>query len=334
MRVHKPRVPSRWCRHAVLCFALAAGAVPPVYAQDCASPVLKLLRSIRASARTQDYAGVFTHQRDDALVASRIVHMVDGTGERERLERLDGEPREYLRHNDTAQYLMPARKLVLRTHAHSDRFPALLLGDATHIDQYYRLRDEARSARVAGRECRVFHLEPRDARRYGYTLCTDTQTGLLLKLQIVDAGRVLDQTAFTNLTFGRDVSATELEPSWNSRDWNVRNAPTHAVDLNALGWRIPAPTGYQLVTQLLRPMANNRPVSQLVFSDGLATISVFIEPAPSLSAGTGTTSRRGALSIHMTRIGDYSLTLLGDAPPRVLQELAQRTQFVPPATNP
>jgi len=319
-------------RGAALCLVLATGLIPRAHAQDSAPPVLALLQGIQSAARTQDYAGVFAHQHGEVLAASRIVHVVDGTGERERLEQLDGEPREYLRHNDTTQCLMPARKLVIRARARSDRFPALLLGDGASVDQSYRLRDDAQTARVAGRACQVLHLEPRDGQRYGYTLCTDTQTGLLLKLQIVHDAQVLDQTAFSSVAVGRDVSAARLESDWDTTGWSVRDEQTLAVNLAERGWRIPAPPGYQLVTQLLRPMKNDRQVAQLVFSDGLAAISVFIEAARSSQAHTasGTTLRRGALSIHMTRIGEYDLTLLGDAPPLVLQELAQRTQFVPP----
>jgi len=308
-----------------------------VHAQDT-SPVLRLLQSIESAARTQDYAGVFARQQGQSLVSSRIVHMVDGTGERERLERLDGEPREYLRHNEAARCLMPARKLVIRARTRSDRFPALLLGDGQTVDQHYRLRDAPQTmARVAGRECRLFHLEPRDAQRYGYTLCTDTQTGLLLKMQIVNRNGVMEQTAFSSVATGKDVSPAQLEPDWDTRDWDVRDDHTASIHLGEQGWRIPAPDGYQIVTQVLRPMAKNRQVNQLVLSDGLAAISVFIEPMQSLQPRDkmmGTTLHRGALSIHMARIGDYGLTVVGDAPPAVLQELAQRTQFVPPPANP
>jgi len=311
----------------------------PSRAQDVA-PVLALLQGIESAARTQDYAGVFAHQHGQTLTSSRIVHMVDGTGERERLEQLDGEPREYLRHNATTQCLMPQRKLVIRARARSDRFPALLLGDGQNVDQHYRLRDPRAMARVAGRACRIFQLEPRDARRYGYTLCTDEQTGLMLKMQIVNRSGVVDQTAFTSVAVGKDVSPAQLEPDWDTKDWAVRDERAHAVDLGQQGWRIPAPAGYQIVTQVLRPMANDRQAGQLVFSDGLAAISVFIEPMHALQArgakmgAMGTMLRRGALSIHTARIGDYGLTVVGDAPPAVLQELAQRTQFVPPPANP
>jgi len=301
-----------------------------------ATPVLTLLQSIEAAAHGEDYIGVFAHQHADTLASARIVHVVDGTGERERLELLDGEPREYLRHNDTSQCLMPAKRLVIRARARNDRFPAILIGDASQIDQVYQLRTEAETARVAGRACRLSHLEPRDSARYAYTLCTDTQTGLLLKVQTVDGGEILAQTAFISVTVGKDTPPTQLETTWDTSHWEVRDEATEAIDLAARGWRIPAPAGYQLVAQLQRPMRGVREVKQVVFADGLAAFSVFIEAAENSPAtyGGGTLWQRGALSVHLTRTGDYGLTLLGEVPPAVLLNLAQHVQFVPPPAKP
>jgi len=314
----------------------AAGlALETVHAQE-APPVLALLQRIQSAARTQDYAGVFTHQYGDTLTSARIVHVVDGTGERERLEHLDGEPREYLRHNDTTQCLMPQRRLVIRERGRNDRFPGLLMGEGDAIDQHYRLRDEGALDRVAGRACRIVHLEPRDAQRYGYTLCTDAQTELLLKVQTVDAAGIMDQVAFTSVVVGKAVSPAQLASDWDTTGWRVQDDDVRAIHLEEQGWRIPSPAGYRVMTQLQRSM-QNRQVNQLVLSDGLAAISVFIEPMASLQARDkllGTTLRRGALSIHTARIGDHGLTFLGDVPPAVLQALAQRTQFVPPPTHP
>jgi len=313
-------------------------AFMPVHAQPATpetASVLALLQRMQAAAHTLDYAGVFTHQHGDALLSSRIVHMVDGTGERERLELLDGEPREYVRHNDATQCLMPRRKLVIRERGRSDRFPGLLIGTGETVARYYRVRNEGQTSRVAGRNCRVAELEPQDALRYGYRLCTDTQTHLLLKVQILHDGAVIDQTAFSSVHTGRDVSPTQLQSPWNTRDWTLRDEHAHDIDLNAQGWRVPAPPGYRTVMQLSRPMGENRLVKHLVLSDGLATISVFIEPVGTQpeknNALAGTTHRRGALSIHKARVGDYALTLLGDAPPVVLQELAGR--IVPPVAE-
>src|SRR3546814_12359412 len=88
-----------------------------------ADPALALLQKIQQAARKLDYAGVYTYQQGALMVSSRIVHMVDGTGERERIEMLDGAPREYLRHNEVTQCLMPEKKAVIIERRRGNRLP-------------------------------------------------------------------------------------------------------------------------------------------------------------------------------------------------------------------
>lgn len=101
-------------------YARPVRAAAPAVPED---PVL-LLSSIQQAARKQDYAGVFMYQQGESIQSSRLVHVLDGTGERERLEILDGQPREYLRHNEDVQCLIPERKTVLLERRRGDRFPA------------------------------------------------------------------------------------------------------------------------------------------------------------------------------------------------------------------
>ena len=152
------------------------------------------LQKVQAAARSLDYSGVYTYQQGTSMQSTRIVHVVDGTGERERLEILDGEPREYLRQGSISQTLIPAHKLVLLQSSRSDHFPSLLLGEAAAIPAHYELRQSSRSYRVAGRDCAVSELLARDSLRYSYRICTDLESHLMLKAQTLDGqGRVVDQ---------------------------------------------------------------------------------------------------------------------------------------------
>lgn len=297
--------------------------------------VLKLLTRIQDAAHKLDYAGVFAQQQGSALVSSRIVHVVDGTGERERLEVLDGDPLEFVRHNDTMQCLIPARKVVIRERSRGDRFPAMMQGDGQNLDLHYQVRSQGELGRVAGLECNVHELIPRDKLRYGYRLCTDTTTHLLLKMQILNAdSRVLEQITFTSLQLGKEVTPDQLDPSWNTQGWQILEPYKTQIDFSQKGWRIAVPMGFKTITQLSRPMSESRHVKQLVLSDGLAAISVFIEPFPDKESerSTGTVSK-GAMNIQETRIGDFLMTAVGDVPTATIRELIERTQFVPPADN-
>jgi len=297
--------------------------------------VLEVLRSIQAAAHDLDYAGVYAYQQGATLSASRIVHIVDGTGERERIEILDGTPREYIRHNDVTRYLIPERKTVLIEKRGSDRFPGLILGDGANIPEHYELVEGKVLGRVAGRECNIYELLPRDEHRYGYWLCADRKTGLLLKTQTISPNKeVLNQISFTEIVLGDQVAPEQLATRFNTKDWTVVETTMMPVELAKKGWRIPAPSGYVRVNEVNRSLRGQRQVNQLVMSDGLAAISVFIEPytegEAELSEGAFT---RGSMNVFRTHIGNHWLTALGEVPPDTLRQIAESTEYVPLATQ-
>ena len=313
--------------------ALAADA-PQAANQDEA---VVLLSRIQDAARKLDYSGVFTYQQGEYIESSRVTHVIDGTGERERLEVLDGQPREYLRHNDDVQCLIPEKKTVLIERRRGDRFPGLLLRDASELPAHYDIKAEPKLHRVAGRECQVVRIEPRDDRRYGYKLCADTGTNLLLKTQTIDANRgIVEQVAFTSLRLGSDVDSGMLAPSWSTKDWKTVESAVHPVDLSAQGWRIPAPPGFMQVMQVARVLGRRESVSQLVLSDGLAAISVFIEPFEDGRSNGHPRGlmRQGPINVYGTRIADFWVTVMGEVPPATLEQLAASTEYVPLSPTP
>ncbi|MBO9328576.1 siderophore-interacting protein [Achromobacter xylosoxidans] len=322
---------------AVTLFTVFLAAQEPARAADAAPPaedVVQLLTSIQQAARKQDYAGVFMYQQGETMQSSRLVHVLDGTGERERLEILDGQPREYLRHNDDVQCLIPERKTVLLERRRGDRFPGLLLGEAAGLSENYTIRTEPKLYRVAGRECRLITIEPLDKLRYGYRLCADVETNLLLKAQTLNAARgVVEQVAFTSLRLGAEVDPQLLTSRWSTRDWKVMEAAMKPVDLAAQGWRIPAPKGFKTVMQVTRAMGRGATVSQMVLSDGLAAISVFIEPYDSQRGHRPPhgAAQRGSITVYGTRIADFWLTAVGEVPVATLEQLAESTEYVPAA---
>ena len=315
---------------ALLQPALAAEAPQP------ADQVVELLQKIQDAARRLDYAGVFTYQQGAAMQSNRVVHVVDGTGERERLEMLDGPAREFIRHNETVQCLIPEKKLILVEKRRGDRFPGVLVGNGKNVSDFYSLKVAKSLNRIAGHECRPVELIPKDRYRYGYNFCIDTKTNLLIKAQtLAGPHEVVDQIAFSSLQIGQGVPADQLAPSWNTQDWKTLEDPIQPIDLAKLGWRISLPPGFLSLTQVSRAMSAGKPVKQLVISDGLAAISVFIEPYDSTrdQAMPHGAARRGAMNIYGTRIGDHWLTAIGEVPADTLRELAQRTEYVPLAAK-
>ena len=316
----------------LLVAVLSAASMSVARASEAeSSPGMALLQKMQEAARSLDYAGVYTYQQGSVVLSTRIVHVVDGTGERERISLLDGQPREYIRHNETTQCLLPEHKLVLVERRESERFPALLFDAGERLPAHYDLRLVDEPERVAGRDCQQLKLAPRDSQRYGYRFCADKETGLPLRAQTVGPEGVLIQIVFNTLEVGADVTAEALNPAWNIKDWKVVEVPVEEVNLAAEGWRIPLPPGYQPLTQMARHMKADRRVKQLVASDGLSTISVFIE-AYSEAGGQPREFglvREGAMNVYRKRIGDHWLTVLGEVPADTVRDLAHRTEYVP-----
>lgn len=289
-----------------------------------------VLRQIQEAARQLNYVGVYAYQQGDHIESSRITHQYDGKHEKERVEVLDGAPREYLRTDDEVQCLIPEQKTVLRERQRGDRFPGLLRIDPKSIESNYTVSVGSVPLRVAGRQCQPIDVMPRDAYRYGYRLCADTESSLLLKAQMVDdRGTVIEQIAFTQVAIGAEISEAMLVPAWPTKDWQTVRPLHQKIDLATLGWRVTAPPGYVSTSEVTREFADRKRVHQLVLSDGLATISIFIEPYLSerseyVPQGA---AQSGSVNIYGVRIANYWLTVLGEVPASTLEQLAQSIQY-------
>lgn len=318
---------------AVLCSAHVSVAAS---VSTASSNPFDFLIQIQQATHELDYSGVIIHTQDGSTQSMRLVHLIDGTGERERVEMLDGKHRELLRHNERVQYLIPEQQLVVVERKRADRFPSLLLGEPTYLSDYYSVTQLEVMKRVAGRDCIMYELRPKDSLRYGYRLCADARNHLLLHAQTLDRNdKVIHQVAFASIAFGSQVHASDLQPSIDFSNWRIIQAEMKDVDLQAQGWRIDYPAGFNVVSQVTRSMGAGRKVSQLVLSDGLAAISVFIEPVDEQGARLKENkgSKRGGINLFRTRIGDYWLTTTGEVPLSTLAELGRNAEFVPLANK-
>jgi len=323
------------CVLTLMLASATALSQPSPAQQESPSELNQIVGQIQHAARTLNYVGVFAYQQGERFESSRITHYFDGKNEKERIEGLDGAPREYLRFNDEVQGLMPDRKLVLLERQRGDRFPGLLLNKAQSLEKNYSVRFAPELLRIAGRPCRGIEITPRDTHRYGYRLCSDLESSLLLKAQMVGQdGVVIEQVAFAQVTIGADITEAMLAPTWVTSDWRKVRAQHATVDVFAQGWRIPAPAGYVASSQVERIFSNNKRVNQLVLSDGLATISIFIEPYLSERSEYEPqgAARSGSVNIFGIKVANFWLTVLGEVPAATLEQLAQSIQYVPPVS--
>lgn len=296
-----------------------------------------LLKRIQSAAHQLNYAGTFVYQQGSQMRTSRITHLVDGRNEVEKLEVLDGKPREYIRTNDEVVcYLPETRTLLVEKREGNDVFPAILGGNLADIGEHYSVRLDSAS-RVAGHDCQAVILEPKDAMRYGYRLCGDKSTGLLLRAQTLsEKQEVIEQIAFTQISIG-NVERARAKPSFgNTAGWRVENAVM--AQGAPSGWSVRSlPAGFRKVREVKRLVSDagasgasggqnpGREVAQLVFSDGLAAISVFIEPGS--QSRTEGSIQQGALNIIGKRQGDFWLTIVGEVPAAALRQVASSIEF-------
>lgn len=327
---------SRISAFFLLLWALVLGAQFAQAKQLDAVEMMEVLKNVQQAAQSEDYAGIITHNNGKETQSMYLIHIVDGKGERERLVLLDGVEREFLRENEITQCLLPNEEIVILEPSRTDRFPGLLLSNAIDVSHSYRMTELDQSARVAGRMCQLYQLDPVDDLRFGYRLCVDKETSLLLQMNTLDEyGQMVLQVAFAHVDIGAQVDSAQLQSPWNSEQWRTISADMHEVDLSRQGWRIPYPAGFEPIKQVIRSMPQSRQVAQLLLSDGLAAISIFIEPVSGegqrLQAEEG--KKMGGVFLHRAQIGENWLTLTGEVPLETLKYLGQHTQFVPLGSN-
>src|SRR5690606_30775067 len=144
------------------------------------------LKKIQTSAKQLDYSGTFVYQQGNQVRTSRISHVRHGSNEHEKLEILDGQPREYIRNNEEIACYIPESKAIrIEKRVSRDTFPAILDAQPEELLQHYDLQKGERG-RVAGHNCQTIVLKPKDKLRYGYKLWVEQSTGLLLKAQTVN----------------------------------------------------------------------------------------------------------------------------------------------------
>lgn len=294
------------------------------------------LKKIQSAAQKLNYSGTFVYQEASQVRTSRITHILDGKNELQKLEMLDGKPREYTKSNEEITCYVPETKTVLiEKRGTQEVFPAIFGANSVELAANYQVK-KANVDRVADFECQVLVLEPKDKLRYGYKLWAEKQTGLLLRVQTInELNEVIEQISFSQLKIG-DIDRNKVKSSYsNTSGWRVEHASINEMPLT--NWLVKwVPPGFKKTRELRRQLSdtnigkeNNpaREVAQIVFSDGLAAISVFIENFnPQRVEGT---RQHGAMNIVGKRQGDFWLTVVGEVPAAALKQVASSIEYKP-----
>jgi len=293
---------------------------------------LQWLQRIYSASEKLSYAGTFVYQQGQRVETSRIVHVVDSSGPRERLETLDGVPREIVRSGDEVVCYLPASMTVKIDKQPGRRpFPAILSEQLKDVSENYTVK-KGEIERVGGYSCQVLTLEPKDRMRYGHRLWADLSTGMLLRAKTFnEKNELLEQFAFTQIKIGGAISRDQLKPRYfrQSKDWRIEDSGAIRANLAESGWTIRSkPPGFRTIAELTRTVGGTQGVGHFVLSDGLAAISVFIEPATSKRPGPQAgLARQGAINVYIRPVGNYWVTVVGEAPAESVKYLANAVEY-------
>jgi sigma-E factor negative regulatory protein RseB len=302
------------------------------WAQAQTTPeALDWLRTIYRATDKLSYTGTFVYQQGDRTETSRIARLAGAAGGTEKLEVLDGVPREILRSRDEIRcYLPESRTVKVDRRGDPRAFPAVLPEQVGGLAEHYVIT-LGETRRIAGYHCQAIVLAPKDNLRYGYKLWADKRSGMLLKARTFDRdGRTMEQFTFTQLDIG-SVPRERLLPPRDIKGWRVEQAGVAPADLSKSGWRVSAELpGFRKIVEIRRMLRDTQPVAQLVYSDGLAAVSVFIEPMAGRveDARIGLASM-GAVNVYTREVADHWVTVVGEAPAASVQRIAETVEYHP-----
>lgn len=289
------------------------------------------LMRMHDASRKRAYTGTFVVSSDAMLASARIWHACEGDQQIERVDALTGPPRTTFRRNDhVVTFLQDSKVARMERREALGLFPNLLQAADTSIAEFYSARRLGQD-RVAGFEADIVLLKPKDKLRYGYRVWSEKKSGLVIKLQTLGVdGRVLEQAAFSELQIDAPVRLSSLVRMMNkTAGYRTEELETIAVDPEAEGWTLgEAVPGFRSMSCIKRAPQPGQPPTTLqwVFSDGLASVSLFVEPYDADRHPKEGLVAMGATQSLMRRSDDWWLTAVGEVPVATLKQFAASLQ--------
>jgi sigma-E factor negative regulatory protein RseB len=299
----------------------------PAHAGD-ADPA-KLLERMSQASHALNYQGTFIYAHGNNILSVRIIHGVDDKGEHERLLTLSGKSREVIRDNDEVTCIQPDDQSISVEHpGPRHAMPLIVTPDVQKISGNYQILVRG-SERIAGRLADQVAVVPKDHYRYGHAYWIDQASGLLLRADLINGrGRVVEQMMFTSLTLLDAFPAKSLEPETTTRKSLPQVAPAEGkaeenVPEEGRWMAKDLPPGFELELLSFHPMPGKKaPVEHHVYSDGLASVSVFIEPEEHDESEFLGHSLMGAVHAFARVIDGSRITVVGEVPAVTVEHIA------------
>lgn len=315
-------------RAAAALAALALMQVTPAYSA-ISDDARTLLEGMAQAVHELNYQGTFIYRHDGNMQTMRIYHGAYPDGEKERLVSLSGPKREVLRDEDRVTCLLPQSKSMVIDEARSSRpFPISVPTRLEELGALYDVGVEG-TDRIAGMEAQKVALKPADAYRYGQNLWIGKENGLPLRAELLDEqGQPIEQIMFTDVKLYDELPRELLEPEVSGEGWvrkQYRSTKAPAKVQPSGQWEVTRlPPGFEKDVHL----QHGEPASQsagehLVFSDGLASVSVFIEPAGDSAAPVSGLSHMGAVHAFGRQLDEHRIIVVGEVPAETVKLIAE-----------
>ena len=293
----------------------------------CAGEAEAWLSKMNNAVHSLNYSGTYVYINEGQLETMQIVHRKDKDGERERLLSMNGESREIIRQGGRVTCILPAdRSVVTGKHKSATGLPTLMPESAANLKDYYEI-EIIGVDRIAGYATVILSILPKDKLRYGYHLWLEKEHGMVLRSDIIDAqGKIMEQMMFTEINLRSPISAAMLEPTVAHDTFKVvmdDSAQAEGTPITNSRWSFRnIPKGFSVTSKVRKkmPMKKND-IEHFVLSDGLATVSVYIEKAGSGQGLEGST-RMGGVNAFGRTLKGHTITVMGEVPKQTVKLIA------------
>lgn len=318
---------------ALLCLLVCRS---PQAKDSTPGPIPSWLNRMLNAASTLNYSGISVYMGDGPLQSTRVIHRVGAQGDEVHTITLNGEHREVQRYKEKVVQIYPSRKLIIEGLNWANPFALALPKNPAVLLPYYAF-EEIGADRVAGRPCLRTAVLPKDDFRFGYRLCLDDETGLLLDAQLLDHdGSIRQQVLFTQIKIGQPIPQSELGYDGNLSGYQHRSLqPPQGQDKleqMAEQWQVTQlPPGFTLTHREQKyPLERDVLATHLVLSDGLASISIFITRPTSATALFSGDTRHGSLNAYGLLREGHQIVVIGEAPYKTLELIGQSLRSARP----
>ena len=300
----------------------------PVFAADTARDWFERMGK---AVETLDYKGTMVHSHNQQLDTLEVVHQLRNDRVFERVTSLNGSGREVIRNGESVRCTYVDRKQVLVDWG-TEQSPlqSVLPAYDKSLEKFYRFDLRANAGRVAGRPVHEVNVRPLDGYRYGYRLRLDAETAMPLYCELIgDNNQVVESVMFTDIEYAADVPKDAFEPrlpTTNFEEVSAAPASGNVIENDQASWQASQlPVGFTL-SVVTRHGDGEEVTEHLVYTDGVASISVFVEPQRDNVEVIDGVANIGAANVFGRRVDDHQVTVVGEVPKATVELIGNSVQ--------